>query len=133
MIPTICATLEHAGPVITCPDLSTLSIQCNSLPCTGHILRMAAQRSDADCRIARLVVDRVRVARAAAEHDEIAVDDGELASLLVYIDDVEVGMNGICEWEQRPGWDFENEHWRLPVGDEPRCVFPWQAEPVREE
>lgn len=132
MVPTVCAALARGGPVVACPDLCTLGFQCNSLACTGgHILRMAAQRSDADCRISRIVLDRVHVPRAEEVNGKdvtLEVDDGERASLLVYVDDVDVGEGrGICRWEQRPGWECENEHWRLPVGDEPGCVFPWHS------
>ncbi|KAI0755733.1 hypothetical protein C8Q74DRAFT_1305200 [Fomes fomentarius] len=142
MVPTICATLEPKGPVITCPELFTLSFQCNSLLCTGHILRTVAQRSSADCRIAHVIIDKVHIPHTSStkadqdhtiEVDEsklasLSLYDGELALLSAYVDDLDVGGGqGICRWEQRHGWEFENEHWRLPAGDRPRCVFPWHS------
>ena len=124
MLSAICAVLECTRPVI-CPDLRTLSIQCNSRPCVGHILRMAAQRADADSQLSRLILDKVRLHHATGE--EITIDEHDLASLLAYVDDVDIGEGGVCTWEERTGWGPDVEYWRLPVGDEARCVFPWHA------
>lgn len=142
MVPTICATLEPRGHVITCPELFTLSFQCNSLLHAGHILRTVAQRSSADCRIARVIVDKVHIPYTSgtkADWDRtVEVDEGELALLSLYnsklvllsayVNDLDVGGGqGICKWEQRHGWEFENNLWRLPAGDRPRSVFPWHS------
>ena len=42
-------------------------------------------------------------------------------------DVLEVGAGGVCHWVEPRGWDAPSPYWRLPAGDEPRCLFPWPS------
>ncbi|KAI1784644.1 hypothetical protein LXA43DRAFT_1066576 [Ganoderma leucocontextum] len=102
--PALCPWLSR------CPGLSTLSIQCNTTPDVGGIVSLMTRDSR---RLSRLVLDF----------------PGGVSPepFLGKVDEIEIGCGGICIWKKRSGWDVENEYWRLPEEDEPRCVLPWTA------
>ena len=93
-----------------CLGLSTLSIQSSTTPDVGCIVPLMSRDAR---RLSRLVLDF-----PGASLPE---------PFLGKVDEIEFGCGGICAWTRRSGWDVENEYWRLPEEDEPRCVLPWTA------
>ncbi|TBU47932.1 hypothetical protein BD309DRAFT_404747 [Dichomitus squalens] len=96
---------------VVCPDLATLSIQCNVAPDVTQIASLATREGAR--RLSRLVLDFPGLV------------DPE--PLMGHVDELKIGDGGVCTWEKRDGWDIENEFWRLPEEDEPRCVLPWNV------
>ena len=103
-------TLAPCARLPQCPGLSTLSIQCSTTPDVGRIVSLITRDAR---RLSRLVLDFPGAI--------------SLEPFLGKVDEIEFGCGGICIWEKRSGWDVENEYWRLPEEDEPRCVLPWTA------
>ncbi|RDX41046.1 hypothetical protein OH76DRAFT_1467326 [Lentinus brumalis] len=127
MIAAVCAALTPAGNVLPCAKLATLSFQLIAGRGLEEVAPMLARRVDVDvgCRLRRLVVDRVRLPRPVS--GDIVLNEGALYAIGNHVDVLDVGEGGVCTWEKRDGWDVEVGYWRLPGGDEARCVFPWHS------
>ncbi|KAI0699034.1 hypothetical protein C8T65DRAFT_710058 [Cerioporus squamosus] len=125
MIASVCAALMPAGDVLPCASLSTLSFQLTAGRGLEEVSPMLARRGEKGCRLHRLVVDRVRLPRPVGE--EIVLDEDVLYGIGSHVDRLDVGEGGVCTWEKRDGWDVEVGYWRIPRGDEARCVFPWHS------
>ena len=69
-------------------------------------------------------------AGSASGGETMFVDEHALFLIREQVEHVQVGEGGICTWEREGAWEVEIEHWKLPEGDEPRSVFPWQAAPT---
>ncbi len=113
MMSSLQSALEALAPCARlprCPGLSTLSIQCSTTPDVGRIVSLITRDAR---RLSRLVLDFPGAI--------------SLEPFLGKVDEIEFGCGGICIWEKRSEWDVENEYWRLPEEDEPRCVLPWTA------
>ena len=114
MISALQSSLEPpapCAPLPRCPGLSTLSVQCSTTPDVGSIVSLLTRDAR---RLSRLILDFPGAVRSPEPFR------GK-------VDEIEFGCGGVCTWKKRSGWDVENEYWRLPEEDEPRCVFPWTA------
>ncbi|RPD53454.1 hypothetical protein L227DRAFT_589330 [Lentinus tigrinus ALCF2SS1-6] len=128
MIAAVCAALTPTSDpdgVLPCPNLSTLSFQLCAARGLEEVGPMLARRAEKACRLSRLVVDRVRLPRPVGE--EVVLDEDMLYAIGNDVDRLDVGEGGECTWEKRDGWDVDVGYWKLPAGDEARCVFPWQS------
>lgn len=128
MVAAVCAALTPPSDpdgVLPCPNLSTLSFQLIAAQGLDEVAPMLARRAESACRLSRLVVDRVRIPRPVGP--EISLNADALYAIGSDVDRLDVGRGGECTWEQREGWEVDVGYWKLPAGDEPRCVFPWHS------
>ena len=116
--------------------LATADPHLQSFGKADHVQRitaLAARRNTGGARIACLDRDTEHLTRTQPPGPLDGFMRGyiwhELAAAwtTTHGDVIEVGAGGVCRWVEPRGWDAPSPYWRLPAGDEPRCLFPWPS------